>query len=56
MGKDYGMQLLDQALLGAINAKEVDPDDAYAYAVDKRQFQRFVTDIGILPKPETVGT
>ena len=45
MGKEYGMQLLDQALLAAIAAKEVDPDQAYSYAVDKRQFQRFVTDL-----------
>ena len=33
MGKEYGMQLLDQALLAAINAKEVDPEHAYSYAV-----------------------
>ncbi len=45
MGKEYGMQLLDQALLAAINAKEVDPEHAYTYASDKRQFQRFVTDM-----------
>ena len=45
MGKEYGMQLIDQALLAAINAKEVDPEQAYAYASDKRQFQRFVTDM-----------
>jgi len=49
-GRDKGMQLLDQALLQAIQAKEVDPDDAYNYAVDKKQFQRFVTDTSILPK------
>jgi twitching motility protein PilT len=56
MGKEYGMQLMDQALLAAIAAKEVDPDDAYAYAMDKRQFHRFVTDTsGIMPKPEAVG-
>ena len=30
MGKEYGMQLLDQALLAAIAAKEVDPDEAYS--------------------------
>src|SRR5438876_3542443 len=41
MGKDYGMQLMDQALLAAITAKEVDPEHAYTYASDKRQFQRF---------------
>jgi Tfp pilus assembly pilus retraction ATPase PilT len=32
MGRDLGMQLLDQALLAAITATEIDPDDAYAYA------------------------
>jgi twitching motility protein PilT len=53
MGREYGMQLLDQALLAAILAKEVDPDDAYAYASDKRQFQRFSSDIGAaIPKHE----
>jgi hypothetical protein len=45
MGREYGMQLLDQALLAAINAKQVDPEQAYMYANDKRQFQRFVTDL-----------
>src|SRR5208337_1041132 len=48
MGKEYGMQLMDQALLAAINAKEVDPEQAYAYATDKRQFQRFVTDLPVI--------
>src|SRR4029077_13750082 len=28
MGRDLGMQLLDQALLAAISARTVDPDDA----------------------------
>jgi twitching motility protein PilT len=50
MGRDVGMQLLDQALLAAINAREIDPDDAYAYASDKRAFQKFVTDTSMLPK------
>ncbi len=36
MGRDLGMQLLDQALLAAITAREIDPDDAYAYATEKR--------------------
>jgi twitching motility protein PilT len=49
-GKEYGMQLMDMALLAAIKAKEIDPDDAFAYASDKRQFQNFVTDTSILPK------
>ncbi len=47
MGKEYGMQLMDQALLAAIQAKEVDPEQAYGYATDKRQFQRYVTDAGL---------
>jgi len=51
-GKDLGMQILDQALLTAINAREVDPDDAYVYANDKRLFQKFVTDTSVLPKVE----
>ncbi len=52
MGRDHGMQLLDQGLISALNAKEIDPDDAYAYAMDKRPFQRFVTDTSILPKAD----
>ena len=49
MGKDMGMQLMDQALLEAINAKQVDPDDAYRFANDKKKFQRFVTNTEMLP-------
>jgi len=48
-GKDLGMQIMDQALLDAINAKEIDPDDAIRYASDKRKFQRFVTDTDMFP-------
>jgi twitching motility protein PilT len=44
------MQLLDQALLAAVTAREIDPDDAYNYASDKRLFQKFVTDTSMLPK------
>jgi len=43
-GKDAGMQTMDQALLAAIAAKEVDPEDAFTYASDKRPFARFVPD------------
>ena len=49
-GKDVGMQMLDQALLAGVQAKELDPDDAYVYALDRKLFQRFVTDTSILPK------
>ncbi|MDX1515314.1 MAG: PilT/PilU family type 4a pilus ATPase [Woeseiaceae bacterium] len=48
-GKDVGMQLMDQALLDAINAKQIDPDDAYRFANEKRKFQRFVTNTEMLP-------
>ncbi len=48
-GKDYGMQMLDQALLDAINAKEIDPDDAIRFANEKKKFQRFVTDTDLVP-------
>jgi twitching motility protein PilT len=56
MGRDLGMQLLDQALLAAINARTIDPDDAYAYASEKRAFQKFVTDTSMLPKLDITGT
>jgi len=49
-GKEAGMQLMDQALLEAIQQREIDPDDAYRFTTDKKQFARFVTDTGILPK------
>jgi twitching motility protein PilT len=56
MGRDLGMQLLDQALLAAITARTVDPDDAYVYASEKRAFQKYVTDTSMLPKLELTGT
>jgi len=43
-GKEAGMQTLDQALLAAIQAREIDPEDAFAHAADKRLFTRFVPD------------
>jgi twitching motility protein PilT len=55
MGREYGMQILDQALLAAIQAKEIDPDDAYAYASEKRLFQKYVTDTSMLPKLDVGG-
>jgi twitching motility protein PilT len=55
MGRDLGMQLLDQALLAAIAAREIDPDQAYGYASDKRPFQKFVTDTSMLPKLDATG-
>jgi len=55
-GRDLGMQMMDQALLAAITAREIDPDDAYAFANDKRLFQKYVTDTSMLPKIDSVGT
>src|SRR5688572_2586374 len=53
-GKDVGMELMDQALLRAIKAKEVDPDDAYTYAGDKKLFSKYVVDRSLLPRFETL--
>jgi twitching motility protein PilT len=55
MGRDLGMCLLDQSLLAALNAREIDPDDAYVYASEKKAFQKFVTDTSMLPKLDLTG-
>jgi len=55
MGRDLGMQLLDQALLAAITARSVDPDDAYNYALEKRAFQKYVTDTTMLSKVDAAA-
>jgi twitching motility protein PilT len=55
MGRDLGMQLLDQALLAAITARSVDPDDAYTYAIEKRAFQKYVTDTTMLSKLDNLA-
>lgn len=49
-GRELGMQLLDQALLADVQNGQIDPDDAYIYANDKKLFARFVTDTSMLPK------
>jgi len=49
-GREQGMQLMDQALMEAIQNKEIDPDDAYLHATDKKQFQRFVTNPELIPQ------
>ncbi|MDH5446489.1 MAG: PilT/PilU family type 4a pilus ATPase [Gammaproteobacteria bacterium] len=49
-GRDSGMQLMDQALLESVKKKEIDPDDAYIHANDKKQFQRYVTNPDLLPQ------
>jgi twitching motility protein PilT len=52
-GKDASMQLMDQSLLTAIKAKEIDPDDAFAYGSDKRLFAMHVVDRSLLPRFDT---
>jgi twitching motility protein PilT len=54
-GRDQGMQTLDQALMAAVVAKEIDPDVAYLNALDRKPFQRYVTDSSILPRVELPG-
>ncbi len=49
-GKELGMQLMDQALLEALKNKEIDPDDTYIHALDKKQFQRYITNPDLLPQ------
>jgi carbamoylphosphate synthase large subunit len=50
------MQLMDQALLDAINAKVIDADDAYRFASDRKKFERFVTDTTVLAPETQIGT
>jgi twitching motility protein PilT len=49
-GGDLGMNLMDHALMEAIQSKEIDPDDAFRFATDKNAFQKYVTDTSMLPK------
>ncbi len=49
-GKDAGMHLMDQALLAAVMAKEVDADDAYRFATDKKVLAKYVVDRSLLPR------
>jgi len=56
MGREHGMQLFDQALQQALHDRQIDPDDAYNYASDKRLFQKYVTDTSMLPRPDIAST
>ena len=38
-GKKYGMQTLDDAIMELLNAKKIDPDDAYNKCNDKAKFR-----------------
>jgi twitching motility protein PilT len=54
-GREIGMQTMDQALLDGVRSKALDPDDAYRYAAEKKSFERFVTDTGVLAKVDIAG-
>ena len=41
--KKDGMQLLDQHLLDLLKTKQVNPEEAYRCAVDKKQFEQYLT-------------
>ena len=45
----------DQALLDAIQRKEIDPDDAFRFANEKKKFARFVTDTEMVPMVDVGG-
>ncbi len=42
-GRRYGMQLMDQALVGLVQSGDIDPDEAFLRASDKKDLARFVT-------------
>lgn len=54
-GRERGMQLMDQALMEALEKRLIDPNDAYLHANDKKLFQRFVTDANLLPRINLAG-
>ena len=47
-GRRQGMQQLDQALMDLVRMSEVDPDDAFLKALDKKEFIPFVTKMELL--------
>jgi len=54
-GAKHGMQPLDLGLLEAVQNEEIDPDEAYLKANDKKPFQRFVRNTALLPRSELAG-
>lgn len=43
-GRRLGMQLMDQALMTLVRAGDIDPNEAFLRAVDRRDFVPFLTD------------
>lgn len=52
-GRNLGMQLMDQALLEAVQNRVVDPNDVYLYAQDKKPFLQYITDASLAPAEMT---
>ncbi len=41
-GKKYGMQTLDDAILGYLEKRMISPDDAYSNAIEKAKFMKYL--------------
>ncbi len=55
-GRRLGMQLLDQTLLKLVQSGDIDPNEAFLKANDKREFIFFVTDPGLLALADSGGS
>jgi twitching motility protein PilT len=42
VGKKYGMQTLDDAIMELLNRKMIAPEDAYSRCIDKAKFRPFL--------------
>jgi twitching motility protein PilT len=42
VGKKYGMQTLDDAIMDLLNQKKISPEDAYSKCIDKAKFRAFL--------------
>jgi hypothetical protein len=49
------MQLLDLSLMALVRSGDIDPNEAFLKAVDKREFIYFVTDPALLSLVATPG-
>lgn len=44
MGKKFGMQTLDDAIMKYLNDGWIDPKDAYNQCIDKAKFRQYLTE------------
>jgi len=52
-GRRLGMQLMDQALLALVQSGDIDPNEAFLKASDKKEFIFYVTRSDLLQALET---